>query len=53
MHTIFVDDFDVLLTRIADRGIQPSKREIYSNGVRHATYHDPEGNEISFGGPPL
>lgn len=53
IHTIFVDDFDALLTRIAARGIEPSARETYSNGVRHATYHDPEGNEIAFGGAPL
>jgi predicted enzyme related to lactoylglutathione lyase len=53
IHTIFVDDFDGRLAQIADRGIEPSKRETYANGVRHATYHDPEGNEIAFGGAPL
>jgi hypothetical protein len=55
---IFVDDFDARLAQIAGKGIEPSKqrdlsRQTYSNGVRHATYHDPEGNEISFGGAPL
>lgn len=50
--TIFVDDFDTRLDRITDRGIEPSVRETYPNGVRHATYHDSEGNEISFGGAP-
>jgi predicted enzyme related to lactoylglutathione lyase len=53
MVTIFVDDFDAVLTQIAERGIEPSERETYSNGVRHTTFHDPEGNEIAFGGPPL
>jgi predicted enzyme related to lactoylglutathione lyase len=53
IHTIFVDDFDARLAHIADRGIEPSNRETYSNGVRHATFHDPEGNEIAFGGAPL
>lgn len=53
MLTIFVDDLDALVARTADRGIEPTRRETYSNGVRKATYHDPEGNEISFGGPPL
>lgn len=52
MHTIFVDDFDVLLARIADRGLEPSELETYSNGVRKATYRDPDGNEIGFGGGP-
>lgn len=53
MLTVFVDDFDALLAQIAERGIEPSARETYGNGVRHATYHDPDGNEISFGGAPL
>jgi len=29
------------------------KRETYSNGVRKVTYHDPDGNEIGFGGAPI
>jgi predicted enzyme related to lactoylglutathione lyase len=53
LHTIFVDDLDALVARIADRGIETSKRETYSNGVRKATYRDPDGNEIGFGGAPL
>jgi predicted enzyme related to lactoylglutathione lyase len=52
MHTVFVDDFDALVAQIADRGIGPTSRETYSNGVRKATYHDPDGNEIGFGGAP-
>ena len=52
MHTIFVDDFDAFVSEIADRGLEPTKQETYSNGVRKATYHDPDGNEIGFGGPP-
>jgi predicted enzyme related to lactoylglutathione lyase len=52
MHTIFVDDFDARLTRIADRGLEPSTRETYSNGARKAIYRDPDGNEIGFGGGP-
>jgi predicted enzyme related to lactoylglutathione lyase len=53
MHTIFVDDLDALVSEIADRGIQPARRETYSNGVRKATYRDPDGNEIGLGGAPL
>ncbi|GAA4192079.1 hypothetical protein GCM10022252_32910 [Streptosporangium oxazolinicum] len=53
MHTIFVDDLDTLVTRIAERGLDPAERETYANGVRKATYRDPDGNEIGFGGAPL
>ncbi|TMR08010.1 VOC family protein [Nonomuraea turkmeniaca] len=53
MHTIFVDDLDALVAQIAERGLDPAERETYSNGVRKATYRDPEGNEIGFGGAPL
>jgi hypothetical protein len=53
IHTVFVDDFDALISQIAERGLNPTKRETYSNGVRKATYHDPDGNEIGFGGAPL
>jgi predicted enzyme related to lactoylglutathione lyase len=53
MHTIFVDDLDARVTVIAARGIEPANRETYSNGVRKATYRDPDGNEIGFGGAPL
>jgi catechol 2,3-dioxygenase-like lactoylglutathione lyase family enzyme len=50
MHTVFVDDFDARVEQMADRGIEPAERETYSNGVRKATYRDPDGNEIGFGG---
>jgi Glyoxalase-like domain len=52
MHTVIVDDFDALLARIADRGLEPAELETYSNGVRKAIYRDPDGNEIGFGGVP-
>ena len=53
MHTIFVDDLDAPVDRLADRGLDPVERETYSNGVRKITYRDPDGNEIGFGGAPL
>jgi catechol 2,3-dioxygenase-like lactoylglutathione lyase family enzyme len=53
MHTIFVGDFDARVAQIADRGLEPTKREVYSNGVRKTIYCDPDGNEIGFGGAPL
>ncbi len=53
MHTLFVDDFDALIAQTSARGLEPLKRETYSNGVRKTTYRDPDGNEIGFGGAPL
>ena len=50
--TLFVDDLDALLEGIASRGVEPAERETYSNGVRKATYRDPDGNEIGYGGSP-
>ena len=48
--TIFLsDDLDELVADVATRGIEPAERETYSNGVRKATYRDPDGNEIGFG----
>ena len=52
MHTIIVDDLDTQLAAIAQRGLEPAKQETYANGVRKATYIDPDGNEIGFGGLP-
>ena len=50
--TLFVDDLDASLAEIATRGLEPDERETYSNGVRKATFRDPDGNEIGFGGAP-
>jgi hypothetical protein len=50
--TIFVDDLDAHVDTIAARGLEPDERLTYSNGVRKALYHDPDGNELGFGGPP-
>ena len=47
---LFVDDLAVLVSQIADRGLEPTRRETYPNGVQKITYRDPDGNEISFGG---
>lgn len=52
MHTVFVDDLDIRVAAITARGLVSAHRETYSNGVRKVTYHDPDGNEIGFGGPP-
>ena len=50
-HAVFVSDFDARIAQIVERdGSRP--RETYANGVRKATFRDPEGNEIGFGGDP-
>ncbi|MPZ52795.1 MAG: VOC family protein [Acidimicrobiia bacterium] len=53
LHTLFVSDLDTIVGEIVGRGLQPTKRETYDNGVRKVTFHDPDGNEIGFGGGPL
>ncbi|HWO62132.1 MAG TPA: VOC family protein [Umezawaea sp.] len=53
MVSVFVDDLEAAVARIAAAGIEPANRETYPDGVRKATYHDPDGNEIGFGGGPL
>ena len=53
MHTLFVGDFDARISQIAERGLEPAERETYANGVRKATFRDPDGNEIGFGGAPV
>jgi hypothetical protein len=51
--TVFVDDLDAHVEAIAARGLEPSERVTYSNGVRKVLYRDPDGNEVGFGGPPV
>jgi len=52
MVTLFVDDLDAVLESIAERGLEPTTRETYDNGVRKALFRDPDGNEIGIGGAP-
>jgi hypothetical protein len=51
--TVFVDDYDDHVAAVAARGLEPAERETYGNGVRKATYRDPDGNEIGLGGAPV
>jgi catechol 2,3-dioxygenase-like lactoylglutathione lyase family enzyme len=51
--TLFVGDFDDRIDAAASRGIEPVEQETYANGVRHATYRDPDGNELCLGGAAL
>lgn len=50
--TIIVDDLDGVVAQIAERELSPAKTETYGNGVRKIGYHDPDGNEVAFGGLP-
>ena len=50
--TVVVDDLDAYLAPIAARGLEPEEQVTYSNGVRKAVFHDPDGNELGFGGVP-
>ncbi len=50
--TIFTEELDEHVAAIAARGLEPDERETYDNGVRKVLYHDPDGNEVGFGGPP-
>jgi catechol 2,3-dioxygenase-like lactoylglutathione lyase family enzyme len=52
LNTLFVDDLDDRMAKIAERGLEPAERETYENGVRKVTFRDPDGNEIGFGGAP-
>ena len=50
--TVFVDDLDAHVAEIAARGLEPDEQLTYSGGVRKVLYHDPDGNEVGFGGAP-
>ena len=48
--TLFVQDFAERVRAIRERGIEPTTDETYSNGVRKAEFHDPDGNQLGIGG---
>ena len=50
IHTVFVGDLDARAADIASRGLVADERVTYPGKARKATYRDPDGNEISFGG---
>jgi catechol 2,3-dioxygenase-like lactoylglutathione lyase family enzyme len=52
-HLVFVDDLEAVVSQIADRGLEPVKRETYDNGVSKVTYGDPDGNQFEYGGAAL
>ena len=50
--TLAVTGLDGLLEHLAARRIEHEPIETYSNGVRHVTIPDPDGNAIAFAEPP-
>jgi hypothetical protein len=52
MHTVFLGDLDARVAEIASRGIEPTRWETYPDGVRKASYRDPDDNEVGFAGAP-
>ena len=50
--TLAVRGLDELLERLTAVGIAYEPIETYSNGVRHVTIPDPDGNAIAFAEPP-
>jgi predicted enzyme related to lactoylglutathione lyase len=53
VHLVFLSDFDARIAQIAERGLGPAVVETLDNGVRKATFRDPDGNEFGFGGGPV
>ena len=49
MHTIFVGDLDATVAEIAARGIRPTERETYSNGVRKRPIETPTATRSASG----
>ena len=50
--TVLVDNLEAWVAAIAGRGLNPSERETYSNGVQKVIYRDPDGNEVGFAALP-
>jgi catechol 2,3-dioxygenase-like lactoylglutathione lyase family enzyme len=50
--TFAVTGLDELVERLVAQGIEHEPIETYSNGVRHVTVPDPDGNAIAFAEPP-
>lgn len=51
-NLFFLGDLDNLVDQAAGRGLQPSTVEVLQNGVRRIVFHDPDGNQVGFGGAP-
>jgi predicted enzyme related to lactoylglutathione lyase len=49
---LFTDDLAARIAALAQRGLAPASRVTYGHGPTKVTYQDPDGNELSLGGPP-
>lgn len=49
-HLMFVDDLAKRISSAAGRGLTPSDERSVGDGVRKASYTDPDGNLFEFGG---
>jgi catechol 2,3-dioxygenase-like lactoylglutathione lyase family enzyme len=50
--TLGVSELDELLQQLTAQGIEHERIETYSNGVRHVSIPDPDGNAIAFAEAP-
>lgn len=50
-HTLLVDDLEVFLAGLAERGITTSPVETIGDGVRRTEATDPDGNRLQIGQP--
>ena len=51
LSMLMADDVDATVAAIAERGLEALRVEQYEGGMRKVVYKDPDGNELSFGGP--
>jgi calcineurin-like phosphoesterase/predicted enzyme related to lactoylglutathione lyase len=52
LQTLLVADLDALLASVAARGVAIGPVDVMSNGVRHTTLTDPDGNRLKLGQVP-
>lgn len=52
LNTLLVDDLDVFLAGLAERGIAAGPVEVIGDAVRRASVTDPDGNRLNIGQPP-
>jgi predicted enzyme related to lactoylglutathione lyase len=52
LSTLLVEDLDVFLAGLAERGIAAAPVEIIGSNVRRTIITDPDGNRLNVGQPP-
>ena len=52
LQTLLLEDLDAFLAGVAARGIAIGAVDVMSNGVRHTTLTDADGNRLKLGQPP-